>query len=127
MGLKLKLLDLNLSIAKVDNFDVTGEKFKKSKFVSITKTEDEVSLVIETKYIDDNWSTSTGWKAMMAVGPLDFSLVGIIKEISEILAEAGVSVFTISTFDTDYILVKDSQLSLALEKLKAKFQIDLLT
>ncbi len=125
MGLKLKLLDLDLSIAKVGDFVLTEEKFKKSKFVSITKTEDEVSLVIETKYIDDNWSTSTGWKALMAVGPLDFSLVGIIKEILEILADAGVSVFTISTYDTDYILVQDSQLSLALQKLKVKFQLDL--
>ena len=125
MGLKLKLLDLDLSIAKVNDFELNQEKFEKSKFVSMTKTDEEISLVIETKYIENNWSTSTGWKVFMAVGPLDFSLVGIIKEIFELLAEAGVSVFTISTYDTDFILVKDRQLSLALEKLQTKFQVDL--
>lgn len=60
-----------------------------------------------------------GWRALVVAGPLDFALVGILASLSNTLAVAGVSIFAISTFDTDYILVKEEKLGVALASLTA--------
>jgi len=63
--------------------------------------------------------SETGWSRLKVPGPLDFSLTGILAEISAVLAEAEISIFAISTFDTDYILIKTEKLPLAIEALLA--------
>ena len=95
-----------------------------SDFLSITKTEDELSIVCPSTYklasdkVEDNWS------AIKVVGPLDFSLTGILAKISSVLAESKISIFAISTYDTDYILVKTEKLRLAISILEsAKYSI----
>ena len=60
-----------------------------------------------------------GWRAICVAGPLDFALVGVLASLSGTLASAGVSIFAISTFDTDYILVKEDMLGAAREALAA--------
>ncbi|KAK3805873.1 MAG: ACT domain-containing protein [Benniella sp.] len=95
---------------------------------SITKTPEEISLVISHHYADtkDNQLVSgsgdnehkitPGWRCFKVKGPLDFSYVGIMANLSGVLAENSISVFVVSTYDTDYILVKEDK---AMEAKKA--------
>ena len=72
------------------------------------KTPDEISLVCESGCAPSNAvAVENGWKAFKISGTLDFGLIGIIAGISKILAAAGIGVFVISTYDTDYILMKE--------------------
>ena len=92
-------------------------------FFSMTRTSDELSLVAKTSLsLQDHQglkNVSPNWRALRIVGELDFSLIGILAKISNILAEANISVFVISTFNTDYILVKEDKLEEAVVVLKA--------
>jgi uncharacterized protein len=90
-----------------------------SPFYNITQSEDELSVVAPIAVKLDAEKTEVGWGVMKVAGPLDFSETGILAEISATLAQAGISIFAISTFDTDYILVKESQLRVAKEALIA--------
>ena len=67
----------------------------------------------------DSGREEAGWRILKIVGPMDFGLVGVLAEASGILAGAGVPIFAISTFDTDYILVKQARLKDAIEALRA--------
>ena len=64
------------------------------------------------------WAVEAGWRCIQVVGPLDLSLVGILASLAAALAEAGVSLFVISTYDTDYVLVKEGDLALARQALE---------
>ncbi|GCE20694.1 ACT domain-containing protein [Dictyobacter kobayashii] len=87
-------------------------------FFSITSTEDELSLVCQAAAVPQGVRSEKVWRAFKVVGPLDFALVGILASLSHTLAQAGVSIFAISTFDTDYILIKEFQLEQAITALK---------
>lgn len=78
-------------------------------FYSISKTEEELSIVCSSTTPMSSEKSETGWSCMKVVGPLDFSLTGILANISKVLAEAEISIFAISTFDTDYILIKSEK------------------
>lgn len=82
-------------------------------FFSITYTADEISVICSSGSEPAGARLSTGWRAIAVEGPLDFSLTGILASIASPLSDAGVSIFAISTFDTDYILVRDDRLSSA--------------
>lgn len=88
-------------------------------FLSLTKTEDEISLVCPTEDVPKNCiAREDGWACIRIAGTLDFSLVGVLARISKILAESGVSIFAVSTFNTDYVLLKQDRLSGAAEALR---------
>jgi uncharacterized protein len=90
-----------------------------SEFYAITKTSDELSVVTTQPQTDpENTISSKDWKILKIEGPLDLSLIGIISEISAILKNANIPIFTISTFDTDYILVKDTDIKGAVHSLQ---------
>lgn len=80
----------------------------KSRFFSITKTFDELSVVCEQTVVPANVKAETDWKGFRVVGTLDFSLTGILAAIANPLAQEKISIFAISTFDTDYVLIKGS-------------------
>lgn len=87
-------------------------------FFSITKTEDELSIVcIQNKISKDN-VCENGWEVLKIEGPLDFSLVGILAKISTLMADNKISIFTISTYDTDYILIKKESVDKVIEVLE---------
>ncbi|MBR4887999.1 MAG: ACT domain-containing protein [Clostridia bacterium] len=91
------------------------------EFCFVGKTDDELSLVCETQFAPaETTAREDGWKAMRIVGMLDFSLVGILAGIAGILAENGISIFAVSTYNTDYILVKREVLEKATLVLKQK-------
>ena len=84
----------------------------------IARTDGELSLVCPTVDVPaDCVNRSDGWRAFRVRGPLDFSLVGILARLSGLLAGANIPLFAISTFDTDYLLVREADLSRALEVL----------
>jgi len=83
----------------------------KSSFLSVTKTEEELSIVCDSSLMLDAETSESGWSCIKVLGPLDFALTGILARLSGILAEADISIFAVSTYDTDYILVKADKLS----------------
>lgn len=89
-------------------------------FFSLTRTPDELSVVCPESLVPADTVYKRGWRALELEGPLDFSLVGVLAAITEPLARAGVSVFTISTYDTDYVLVREEQLERALAALRER-------
>jgi hypothetical protein len=77
-------------------------------FLFLAKTDDEISLVCESSAVPkDVLVAEVGWKALKIVGVLDFSMVGVLAKISGVLAVAGISIFAVSTYNTDYVLMKD--------------------
>jgi uncharacterized protein len=80
-------------------------------FWSVTRTAHELSVVAPEAAFPEEWKIEGGWKALQVQGPLDFALTGILSGISVPLASAGIPIFAISTFDTDYILVKEEKLA----------------
>jgi hypothetical protein len=87
-------------------------------FAAITRTRDELSIVCAQANVPDGIACERDWRALRVVGPLDFALTGVLVALAAPLADAGISIFAISTFDTDYILVKARDL----EKTKCVLQ-----
>jgi hypothetical protein len=121
MTLNLIVLADKYSIYKFKNESALPDWIYSSDFYSITKTKDEISVIaIQTDSLSEDIICSKNWRIFKIAGPLDFSLVGIIADISCILKEKKISIFTISTYDTDYILVKQKDLSIGIKALKDK-------
>lgn len=80
---------------------------------SLTRSAEELSLVLPEEYADDRWRVEAGYRCLVVQGPLPFSAVGILARLSGALAAAGVPLFAVSTFDTDYLLVPDEHLPAA--------------
>ena len=115
--MELKKLDYHLTVCKVASMaDIRLD----SDFFFIGKTDEELSLVCKT---DDTPQNTTerddGWMGFRIQGILDFSLIGILAKLSGILAENKIGIFAISTFNTDYILVKGENFDRALQALSA--------
>ncbi len=90
-------------------------------FLFVGKTDHELSVVLPSAAVPDSvLQREDDWKAFRFAGSLDFSLIGILARVSSVLAEHGISIFALSTFDTDYILLKKEHFSKALDFLKAE-------
>ena len=111
------MLSETFTIHKLSPDASIPEEILKSNFYSVSKTENELSLVCSEVVEVQSLQSSNGWKCIKVKGPLDFNLTGILAGISDILAQANISIFAISSFDTDYILVRSQDLSLARTKL----------
>lgn len=115
----------NFSIARLDPkspippWSLSGELF------SVSRTPEELSIVCASELIPPEIETrEDGWALMRVVGQLDFSLTGVLSTILSPLANGGISVFALSTFDTDYLLVKEVKLEKAKRALtEAGFEI----
>lgn len=88
------------------------------EFMSVTTTSHEVSVVCEEMHVPPDVRAVGAWRVVEVEGPLDSALVGVLTSLAQPLADAGVSIFAISTFDTDYILVREAQLAAARRALK---------
>ena len=109
------------SIYKFKNQSVLPEWIYSSDFYSVTKTKDELSVIaFQTESISEDIVCSNDWRIIKIEGPLDFSLVGIIADIAAIFKEKKIPIFTISTYETDYILVKQKDLSAGMKALRDK-------
>jgi uncharacterized protein len=115
--LTLKFLKGKYGVCRLDKSDSTPPWVNPNDFYSITKTSNELSIVCSQDNIPNDIKYEKDWRILKIEGPLDFSLVGILSKISSILAQKGISIFAISTYDTDYILVKDKDMDNAIESL----------
>jgi uncharacterized protein len=85
---------------------------------SVTRTADELSIVCAAGAVPDGSKSERGWRALRVAGPLDFSLTGVLVSLLAPLADAAVTVFAVSTHDTDYLLVKEESLARAADALR---------
>lgn len=85
---------------------------------AIIRTTDELCIICDEDNVPANITAEPDWRALKVQGPLVFSEVGVLASLGNPLAEAGISIFAISTFETDYILVKKSDLEAAVETLQ---------
>ena len=106
--MELQIIDGDFSVCKVlsmEQIDFSRE------LLFIAKTPDEISLVCESAHVPQRVIEVEGaWKMLRISGTLDFGLVGVVSKISSILAAADISIFAVSTFNTDYILLKADNL-----------------
>ncbi len=120
-ALCLTILPENLTICRFPAclpLPLWAADLTETSLLSITRTQDELSLVAESKLVPKNVQAEHGWRAIKVVGPLDFALIGILASLAGTLAQAGVSLFALSTFDTDYLLVKEDVLTQAIRALR---------
>ena len=96
-----------------------GDDIATGGFVSITRTCDELSIVCNERNVPSGVKVDRGWRVLKVEGPLDLSLTGILASIAVPLAEAQINIFAISTFDTDYVLVKAEKLDRAIGVLRS--------
>ncbi len=113
----LKVLNETFAIHSLEaNATIPKSVFDCSVYF-IGKTPDELSVVLPQSVSLPAIETDFDWRVLEVLGPLSLSLVGIMSQISSVLAEAKVSIFVLSTFDTDFVLVKQSQLDIAKQAL----------
>lgn len=113
--IKIKKLDYSFSVCKVKDFSFVDFD---ADFFFVGKTDEEKSLVCITEKVPENvLEQEDGWKAFRIQGLLDFSLIGILSKLSGILADCGIGIFAVSTFNTDYILTKEEDFDKAVKAL----------
>lgn len=114
--MEIKIIAHDFTICKIENFSKINFS---SEYCFTGKTDEENSLVCKTEDVPDNATDrDDGWKAFRIQGVLDFSLIGILAKISSLLAENEIGIFVISTFNTDYVLVKSENYTKALNVLE---------
>ena len=118
MPLKLELLHDTFAICRLAPGAAVPE-WATGEIMSITRTPAELSIVCSQDAVPENAKCELGWRCLQVVGPLDFSLVGLIASLTGALAAANISVFVLSTYDTDYLLVKRADVRAAVESLNA--------
>lgn len=120
--LTLSILKSMFGICRLDSGSEIPTWVYESSFFSITKTPEELSLVCPESSIPVNIPekvrTEKGWSCLKVEGPLDFGLTGILAGISRVFADNDISVFAVSTYDTDYIFVREKCLKLAVRALE---------
>lgn len=111
--MKLKQIEGNFSICQLSDLPEFG---KEQEFFFCGKTDEEISLVCRTEEAPENTlSREDGWRAFRIQGVLDFSLIGVLAKISSLLAEGGIGIFVVSTYNTDYVLTMQKDYERALD------------
>ena len=114
VSLELKLLPLRYAVARPT---VWPDWLPPEGFVSVTRTANEISVVCEERLIPPGIRTETGFRALELQGPFAFGLTGILDSVIHPLAKAEIGIFALSTYDTDYVLVKAEDLARTLSTL----------
>ena len=116
--MELEVLNMELTVCTL----ASAEDFDPAKdFFFLGRTDKEISLVCRTEDVPKGTlEREDGWRGFRIRGILDFSLIGILARISSLLAEAGISIFALSTYQTDYILVREGDFERALDLLSSQ-------
>ena len=107
------------AVCRLDHNDPIPAWASAGTLFSITRTADELSIVCPQSVVPVDIRCERGWRCLRVAGTMEFSMVGVVASLSKPLAEAGIGIFVISTFDTDYLLVKDNDLEKAVVALRA--------
>jgi len=114
--MKIQRIEESFSVCQVSDYSLVDLD---SKYVFTGKTDKEKSLVCITSEVPKNTvKRDDGWKAFRIEGVLDFSLIGILSKIAAVLADSGISIFAVSTYDTDYVFIKEADYEKGLSELK---------
>ncbi len=118
---KLRLVNLPglFAVCRLDQDAPVPAWASSGEFFSITRTADELSVVCPQSLVPDGVRCERGWRCLRVAGTMDFSMIGVVASVVTPLADAGISVFVVSTFDTDYLLVKEDDLARATVVLRA--------
>ena len=115
--MEIKKVDEEFSVCQVEDYTYANLD---SEYYFIGKTDEEKSLVCPVSEVPANAiKRDDGWRAFRIQGVLDFSLIGILAKIASVLADNGISIFAVSTYNTDYVMVKKGNFQDALEVLAA--------
>ena len=115
--MEIKKIHHDFTVCQVENYSFVNLN---SEYTFIGKTDEENSLVCMTNEVPENTiQRDDGWQAFRIQGVLDFSLIGILAKIAAILADNEISIFAVSTYNTDYVLIKKEKYQKALEVLQA--------
>lgn len=115
--MKLSILPETYSVSRLSPNQAFPTWIDQSHFWTVTRTERELSVICLQKNVPAEVKSEGGWKILEVEGPLDFGLTGILASIAAPLATAKISIFAVSTYDTDYVLVKERDLEQAKETL----------
>jgi hypothetical protein len=118
-NLDISVLPEPFAVCRLGPDGAVPDWLPRSRFWSVTRTDEELSIVLPEMQAPEGWETERGWRCLKVQGPLDLNLTGILARLSAPLAEAQISIFTISTFDTDHIFVRHQDLEKAREVLTA--------
>jgi uncharacterized protein len=115
--MRLQIIEGKFSVCKVENLRAVNFNVP---WLFVGKTDAEISVVCLTADVPHaTLAREDGWRALRVAESMDFGLTGVLAGISTVLAQAGISIFAVSTFDTDYILIKAENLGLAQTALEA--------
>jgi hypothetical protein len=113
----LSVLPERLAVCRLSPDEMIPNWVFATSFWSITRTDEELSLIVPEEFVPSSWKSEKGWRCLKVLGPLDSSATGVLASVSTPLAQAGLSIFAISTYDTDYVLVRHGDLERAKEVL----------
>ncbi len=118
-NLVLDVLEGAFAVVRLNPDDSVPRWARGGALWSITQTPEELSIVCRSERVPPGLRTEGPFKALKIRGPLDFNLTGILASLADPLAAAGLSIFALSTFDTDYVLVPEAGLGRALAALES--------
>ena len=104
--LTLQILEEEMAICRFPSSSSIPEWIGRSEFTSVTRSRDELSIVCSQELVPEQVKAERNWCMLGIKGPLDFSMTGVLASLLVPLSDAGIAVFAISTYDTDYLLVK---------------------
>jgi hypothetical protein len=118
MKLPIRILPETLAVCRLAGDAAIPPWAVAGAFFSITRTADELSVVCRQDAVPEGVVCEPGWRGLRVAGTVPFSAVGVLAALAAPLAEAGISIFAVSTFDTDYLLVKAEALEAAVAMLR---------
>ncbi len=124
-GISLSVIKGKLAVCRLEVNKPIPNWVIKSSFYSVTKTDDELSIVCLEEVVPAHIKSEKGWRAIKVDGELDFSQTGILASLAVLLTEAKISIFAVSTFNTDYILLKSDKLNKAVNTLTKFFNVNI--
>lgn len=116
--MKLKILDGSFAVCRTDDRDILPLWAVRGETFCVTKAEGELSVVCAEEYVPDGILCEKDYCMFKIDEKLDFSLIGVLGKICDIMKNAGISIMAISTYDTDYVMVKNRNRDKAVESLK---------
>src|SRR5437868_9276804 len=113
--LRMRLLPQRFSVCRLAAKAVAPQWATGGQLFSLTRTADELSIVCESKCVPGSVKSEKGWRCFKLEGPFPFAMTGVLASVLEPLAKARVSIFAVSTYDTDYVMVKEKSLAKSAE------------
>ena len=116
--MKLEAVGVRLAVCRLDaGSDVPPWVDQSREFTSVTRTIDELSVVCSREYVPEGVPMEGPWRAFKVKGPIVMTLIGVVAALANPLADSGISIFALSTFDTDYVLVHEPDFDAAVNAL----------